>query len=231
MIDALYEGLDDVMEDHKGHGIVLTCNDFDSAVNMVMHYGCHREATSRVFEAAIVKPSSKENIPHYISLGEWTIFYNNIYHRQTRSSNKIMSKLRGVSVTLGDIRKLGFRIGLNEKLINYFFALLATRDDEKNKRSCFFKKYDFKQLKDWAKEAPHGDIFNLDTIILPVQLGDHWACMCVKFETREIVYMDSAAIEGGKYKIHAEKIMGIVYRHVKAEWKKQREKNLEYLRS
>ena len=106
---------------------------------------------------------------------------------------------------------------LSDEVIHYFLAMLAVRDqelcleDSDRKRSHFFKSffmtkltneghhnpeiagtYEYRNVKRWSKKVPGKDIFQLDKIIFPINVGEvHWVCAVAFMQEKRIQYYDS----------------------------------------
>jgi sentrin-specific protease 1 len=120
---------------------------------------------------------------------------------------------------------------LNDEVIHYYFTMLANRDAEMRKaprkRCHFFKsffitklldegvtnQYAYQNVKDWSKNVPGKDIFGLDMVFIPVNIGNaHWACLVVFVQERRIQFFDSLDGDGMYY-------MDAVMQYLKDEWK------------
>ncbi|KAL3913872.1 MAG: hypothetical protein SGARI_000432, partial [Bacillariaceae sp.] len=112
---------------------------------------------------------------------------------------------------------------LNDEVIHYFYLMLAKRDaelcklDPSRKRSHFFKsffmtkllnegdatrdgEYEYKNVKRWSKKVPGKDIFALDKIIFPINMGQmHWICAAIFMEKKKIQVFDSMGSSGELY--------------------------------
>ena len=121
------------------------------------------------------------------------------------------------SVQRDSIRKLQPRTWLNDEVIHYYLLMLSKRDEEickakdGKKRSHFFKSffitklldengYTYKNVKRWSKKVPGKDIFNLDKIIIPVNIsGMHWSLLTVFVQKKKIQFFDSMGGDGTRY--------------------------------
>ena len=125
---------------------------------------------------------------------------------------------------------------LNNEIINFSFATLRLRDAEMfrdytcsstKKRSNFFKsffianlldegvsnRFKYENVKSWSKYVPGGDIFGLDMVFMPVNIGNvHWACLAIFVQKRRIQYYYSLGGDGLYY-------MDAVMEYLKEEWK------------
>lgn len=114
---------------------------------------------------------------------------------------------------------------LNDEVINYYFKLLARRDerdcspDSNQKKSHFFKSffmskllnenhsdtskqgtYEYTNVENWSRHVPGGDIFNLDKLFFPVHVnGNHWICVVVNMTEKRIEAYDSGGSGRMKY--------------------------------
>ena len=229
---ALYEGIENILNDDTNCGAFLISSDARSAVQMVMHYGDrrreHEQEFFKDFDACIIKPSSEgqSRFVRAITLWDWKVFYDKVFSVATRSSSKrVINRIAGNVVTLDDFRRLKQGEELNDSVINYFFGLLEQRDAEMEERSHFCstfwmaelgldEKYSYKNIKKWTKRVPGNDVFSLKRIIIPVHGNRHWTCLCVDFDTFEINYYDSM----DHNKTHHKKCMESVKRFLLDEW-------------
>jgi sentrin-specific protease 1 len=112
---------------------------------------------------------------------------------------------------------------LNDEVIHYFYLMLANRDAERSKldpstkRSHFFKsffmtkllnegnvtrdgEYEYSNVKRWSKKVPGKDIFALDKIIFPINMGQmHWICSVIFMAKKKIQIFDSLGSSGQIY--------------------------------
>ena len=112
---------------------------------------------------------------------------------------------------------------LNDEVIHYFYLMLANRDaemckmDPSKKRSHFFKsffmtkllnegnatrdgEYEYRNVKRWSKKVPGKDIFALDKIIFPINMGQmHWICAAIFMAKKKIQIFDSMGSSGDMY--------------------------------
>ena len=112
---------------------------------------------------------------------------------------------------------------LNDEIIHYFYLMLSKRDEElcgndpSRKRSHFFKsffmtkllnegnvscdgKYEYRNVKRWSKKVPGKDIFNLDKILFPINMGGmHWICAAIFMTKKRIEIFDSMGSNGNRY--------------------------------
>eukprot|EP00586_Coscinodiscus_wailesii_P005449 CAMPEP_0172486486 /NCGR_PEP_ID=MMETSP1066-20121228/15077_1 /TAXON_ID=671091 /ORGANISM="Coscinodiscus wailesii, Strain CCMP2513" /LENGTH=526 /DNA_ID=CAMNT_0013252475 /DNA_START=10 /DNA_END=1590 /DNA_ORIENTATION=+ len=120
----------------------------------------------------------------------------------------------GDVVTRDSLQKLQPRTWLNDEVIHYFFMTLAKRDEAaKRKRRCHFFKsffvtklldeggYNYRNVRRWSKRVPGKDVFELDKIFFPVNLGNmHWCLAAIFMQEKKIQYYDSMG-GAGKYYI------------------------------
>jgi sentrin-specific protease 1 len=111
---------------------------------------------------------------------------------------------------------------LNDEIINFFFSMLMTRDElvcgnsNLKRRSCFFHsffltrlldewnndpdlagKYDYHNVRAWSGDVPGKDLFQLDKIFYPINVGDmHWVCAVVFMQKKKIQMFDSMHSSG-----------------------------------
>ena len=101
-----------------------------------------------------------------------------------------------------------------DEIVNYFYLMLAKRDEKLcsktyKLRSHFFKsffitnllnegsatndgEYEYQNVKHWSKKAPGKDIFDLDKILLPINTGKmHWISAVIFMQQKRIEIFDS----------------------------------------
>ena len=112
---------------------------------------------------------------------------------------------------------------LNDEVIHYFYLMLSKRDEELCKidptrqRSHFFKsffitkilnegsascdgKYEYRNVKRWSKKVPGKDIFKLDKILFPINMGNmHWIAAVIFMKKKRIEIFDSMGSDGSRY--------------------------------
>lgn len=112
---------------------------------------------------------------------------------------------------------------LNDEVIHFFLAMLTNRDEEmcqkdpNRRRSHFFKsffvtkllnvgsivqdgEYQYQNVKRWSKKVPGKDIFDLDKIIFPINIGSmHWVCAVAFMQEKKIQFYDSMGGDGMYY--------------------------------
>lgn len=137
--------------------------------------------------------------------------------------DEIIAQFGADSVLRQSMRTLQPGQWLNDEVIHYFLVMLANRDEEmckgdpKRKRSHFFKsffitallnegnatcdgQYEYRHVKRWSKKVPGKDIFALDKIVFPVNMGNmHWICAVVFMTEKRIRVYDSMGSSGRRY--------------------------------
>jgi sentrin-specific protease 1 len=137
--------------------------------------------------------------------------------------DEIVAQAGADSVQRASMKTLKPGMWLNDEIIHYFYLMLAKRDEElcKNdpsrKRSHFFKsffitkllnegnvscdgKYEYRNVKRWSKKVPGKDIFNLDKILFPINMGNmHWICAAIFMKKKRIEVFDSMGSNGNRY--------------------------------
>jgi len=107
---------------------------------------------------------------------------------------------------------------LNDEVIHYFLLCLARRDeqmckkDTNRKRSHFFKSffvsklmdeasgYRYQNVKRWSKKVAGKDVFALDKIVFPINVGGvHWTCAVAFMQEKKIQFYDSMGGGGQRY--------------------------------
>jgi len=132
------------------------------------------------------------------------------------------------TIQRGSIQTLRPGQWLNDEVVHYFLVMLAKRDEEmcrqnpSRKRSHFFKSfffttllneghanpaingtYEYRNVKRWSKKVPGKDIFNLDKIVIPVNVGRmHWVCVVAYMQEKRIQFYDSMGDAGNDYLQH-----------------------------
>jgi len=124
------------------------------------------------------------------------------------------------SVTRKSIRTLRPREWLNDEVINYYYFMLAKRDEALTaanpvrKRNHFFNsffftklfdeeatnEYTYKNVKEWSKVVPGNDIFALDKVLFACNvLHTHWTCVVIFMQEKRIQFYDSMRGDGYHY--------------------------------
>jgi sentrin-specific protease 1 len=140
-------------------------------------------------------------------------------------SNEVILKSGADSVQRGSIKTLKPEQWLNDEVIHYFYGMLAKRDEERcqhdpsRKRCHFFKsffitkllnegnsnpdldgKYDYQNVERWSKKVAGRDIFNLETLIFPINIDRmHWLCAVAFMQEKRIQMYDSMGSDGMHY--------------------------------
>ena len=137
----------------------------------------------------------------------------------------------GDQVSRHSILTLRPKTWLNDEVIHYFCQLLSYRDEaicasnKQSKRSHFFKSffmtklldqdgtYQYNNVKRWSKRVPGKDIFNLNKIFFPVNIGSmHWTLAVIHMTERKISFYDSMSGPYGKG------ICQALFRYIQDEW-------------
>jgi Ulp1 protease family, C-terminal catalytic domain len=139
--------------------------------------------------------------------------------------NEILAQCGTDSVQRSSMQTLRPRTWLNDEIIHYFYLMLANRDaelcgnDPSRKRSHFFKSffitkllnegnanpaidgtYEYRNVKRWSKNVPGKDIFALDKVVLPINMGGmHWICAAIFMKEKRIEIFDSMGAPGTRY--------------------------------
>ena len=135
------------------------------------------------------------------------------------------------SVQRQSLHKLQPGVWLNDEVIHYFLLMLARRDaklceeDQSRKHCHFFKSffitkilddgrgYRYANVKRWSKKVPGKDIFNLDRIFFPVNVGGmHWTVAVAFMQEKRIQFFDSMCGSGIEY-------LEALFRYIKDEHK------------
>jgi hypothetical protein len=245
---ALYEGVENVLNEDTARGGLLSSTDAPTAVDMLMYYADRRDLNKQAehtwFDATIIKPSQHPRNPSHITMDDWRVFYNEVYGKlpsnqyntrklRSRTKNKNFGKL---DVTRDDL--LTLRGGwLNGQVINSFFSLLSERDSKREIMSHYVssywlnklglgKEYSHENVKNWIRNIPGRDIFNLERLFVPVnRTNQHWTFLCVDFTSQEIFYLDSLVKTKGKYATYSTRCMEAVSRYLEDEWNETRRKS------
>jgi sentrin-specific protease 1 len=137
--------------------------------------------------------------------------------------DEIVAQAGADSVQRASMKTLKPGMWLNDEIIHYFYIMLAKRDEElcqndpSRSRSHFFKsffitkllnegnascdgKYEYRNVKRWSKKVPGKDIFNLDKILFPINMGNmHWICAAIFMKKKRIEIYDSMGSNGNRY--------------------------------
>lgn len=139
------------------------------------------------------------------------------------NSHEVIARSGTDSVQRASMHTLKPGMWLNDEIIHYFYVMLAKRDEElcqndpSRKRSHFFKsffitkllnegnpscdgEYEYKNVKRWSKKVPGKDIFELDKILFPINMGNmHWICAAIFMNEKRIQIFDSMGSSGTRY--------------------------------
>jgi len=139
------------------------------------------------------------------------------------NGDEVVAQAGTDSVQRASMKTLKPGMWLNDEIIHYFYLMLAKRDEElcKNnpsrERSHFFKsffitkllnegnascdgKYEYRNVKRWSKKVPGKDIFNLNKILFPINMGNmHWICAAIFMKKKRIEIFDSMGSNGNRY--------------------------------
>jgi len=135
------------------------------------------------------------------------------------------------SVQRQSLHKLQPGVWLNDEVIHYFLLMLARRDaklceEHPSRKPCHFFKsffitkilddgrgYRYANVKRWSKKVPGKDIFNLDRIFFPVNVGGmHWTVAVAFMQEKRIQFFDSMCGSGIEY-------LEALFRYIKDEHK------------
>lgn len=176
-----------------------------------------REERERVEEEARSRATS---LLRPLTDEEQTIARNAIYG--IGPEDQILAESETDSVQRVSMQKLRPGVWLNDEVIHYFLLMLTRRDeqlcmdDPGRKRCHFFKSffmtklldegsmsgggYRYANVKRWSKKVPGKDIFNLDKIFFPINVGGvHWVCAVVFMLEKRIQFYDSMGGSGMDY--------------------------------
>ena len=145
-----------------------------------------------------------------------------------REDDVLASAEGGDSVSRRSMRTLRPGAWINDEVLHYFLYALSRRDEERagtgggyddrvsgpgrGRRCHFFKSffmtklldgnggYSYKNVRRWSKKVPGGDVFELDKIFFPVNVGGmHWTCVVADVTRRTVSYYDSMGDDGDEY--------------------------------
>lgn len=158
----------------------------------------------------------------YLSTEENRLVNRSLYQPGTNKDVMVKFKPNNgfiVEVSRRNLRTLRRHVWLNDEIINHYMFLLNKCQDifcKKNveRRRChflntyFFEKinpdsefHDFKQAEKMRKRMTEPDIFKLDVLFIPINLGHiHWCGVSDEFEKKSIRVFDS---HGGGYEPYA----------------------------
>ncbi|KAN0022515.1 hypothetical protein ACTFIU_004709 [Dictyostelium citrinum] len=118
----------------------------------------------------------------------------------------IISELPIAEVKRSDIRLLLPGKWLNDEVINFYMEVLKIRDAEKKKSGGDFPKchffntffypklcndngtYNYEKVRRWTARV---NLFEMDKIIIPIHLGNHWCLAVINFKAKQFEYYDS----------------------------------------
>lgn len=141
--------------------------------------------------------------------------------------HEIIAEIDSDTVTRQSVQRLRPGVWLNDEIIHFYFAALSRRDSEYNptKRCHFFKSffltklleeqngYNYSNVKRWSKKVSGKDVFALDKMFFPVNIGNaHWATSVIFMQEKCIRFYDSMGGNGTRY------LEGL-FRYLKDEWR------------
>ncbi|KAK5582421.1 hypothetical protein RB653_004006 [Dictyostelium firmibasis] len=119
----------------------------------------------------------------------------------------LISELPLAEVKRSDLRLLLPGKWLNDEVINFYMEVLKIRDLEKKKNSggdfpkCHFfntffypklcndnHTYNYEKVRRWTARV---NLFEMDKIIIPIHLGNHWCLAVINFKAKQFEYYDS----------------------------------------
>ena len=104
-----------------------------------------------------------------------------------------LAKLNKAIIMTEDVMRLEPEQLLNDNLIDFYFSMLASKDDG----TCaffstkFFTKLSqkgFEGVSSWNKEI---NIFDLKKIFIPIHKHNHWVLGIINYEAKRLEYYDS----------------------------------------
>jgi len=169
----------------------------------------------KVLEREKAAEEAAKNILRSLTPSEQDIVQECIYG--DGSGGEIIAMSGTDSVQRDSIRKLQPGRWLNDEVIHYFLVMLAKRDEElcdtgaRERRSHYFKSffitklldengYNYRSVKRWSKKVVGKDIFNLDKVMVPVNIsGMHWCLVVIFVQEKRIQFYDSMGGGGTRY--------------------------------
>ncbi|KAM9983118.1 hypothetical protein ACTFIZ_005714 [Dictyostelium cf. discoideum] len=122
----------------------------------------------------------------------------------------MISELPLAEVKRSDVRLLSPGKWLNDEVINFYMEVLKIRDEEKKKsggngdnsfpkchffNTFFYPKlcndnhtYNYEKVRRWTARI---NLFEMDKIIIPIHLGNHWCLAVINFKAKQFEYYDS----------------------------------------
>jgi len=133
-------------------------------------------------------------------------------------------------ITRKDLRTLQDGEWLNDIVINSYLALISKRSKKYPKRypkihhmtSYFYStltrtnKFDYSRVRRWTSKI---DIFDMDKILIPIHLGNHWTMLVIQMKKRHIDYYDSL---GGSHRCVED-----MKKYLKEEYKDKKKMDLK----
>mmetsp|Transcript_6538 Transcript_6538/g.18517 ORF Transcript_6538/g.18517 Transcript_6538/m.18517 type:complete len:786 (+) Transcript_6538:26-2383(+) len=116
----------------------------------------------------------------------------------TGSEGELIAKGENTTVHRRDLARVAGRNWLNDECINYYYELLSQRARECNMKCHLFNSFfytifqrgGYRRVRRWTSKAKI-DIFELDKVIFPVHLGNHWCCAVINMREKRFEYYDS----------------------------------------
>jgi Ulp1 family protease len=102
----------------------------------------------------------------------------------------------GVTLTLNDFMTLLDQNWVNDEIINFYGQLLLQNAQNEGRKlhifsSFFYTKLSSQGYKSVSRWTRKFDLFELDKVIFPVHLGNHWCVGALDMKIRRLEYYDS----------------------------------------
>jgi len=115
-------------------------------------------------------------------------------------TDDVISEGFNVELKRGDILTLENGVWLNDEVINFYFNLIMERNKKNQQKyaNCFIfstffyplLQQGFVRVKKWTRKF-NVDIFNLDKVIVPIHIVNHWTLGVINFVEKRFEYYDS----------------------------------------
>jgi Ulp1 family protease len=173
-----------------------------------------KEEEANVMASSLLRPLDEE---------EQAIVDDAMYGKGSLSD--VIAQADSDVVVRESMRRLQPGQWLNDEVIHYFLIMLAKRDeglakqDPSRSRCHFFKSffitkllneghadpevdgtYEYRNVKRWSKKVPGKDLFKLNKIFFPINVGGaHWICVVAFMLEKRIETFDSLGGSGTMY--------------------------------
>jgi len=114
-----------------------------------------------------------------------------------RAEHEIVSNHGDIELTVSDVQRLSGYEWLNDEVINFYLSMLKERSTNSTTKCLFYNSFfytlyqkGYARVRRWSTKA-NVDIFEMDKVIFPVHLGNHWCTAVINLRDKKFEYYDS----------------------------------------